>query len=192
MAHLLQTPWTFYFFQKGKNNTDYSKCIQKVAKVTSVEEFWGAYSHFLRPDKLRPSFQLHFFRNDSRAMWEDEENKSGGAFLIMLQPSHASEAWEKLLLSMIGEQIDSDIIGAVIALRPDCHRLFVWNQTADLNFCQKLAGELFKILELPYKTKICYNPHSRFLSTDGSGQLITSTTYQYEADGPVMVQNNNK
>ena len=193
--HVLQNPWTFYYYQKPKNpnsDQDYSKCIQKIAKISTVEEFWAVYSHVVRPEKLRPIIQLQFFRNDSRAMWEDEENKSGGAFFLSVPKTHGNDQWEKILLGLIGDQLNKDFIGAVIGLKPDCMRLYIWNQTADINLCQQLAGELFKILELPYKTKIIYTPHSKFLTTDGSGKLITKTTYQFEADGPVVCQSGGK
>ena len=191
-CHLLQNPWTFYYLQKSKNNTNYSDQIKKIVKVSSVEEFWAAYSHIIRPDRLKPFYQIHFFRNDSRAMWEDDENKSGGAFLITVTQSHSSEQWEKLLLALIGDQIDKDFIGAVATIRPDCSRIYVWNQTADIEKCRQLSKDLFEVLEMPYKTKILYNPHSKFLSTDGSGKLVSSTTYQLEADGPVILQGNGK
>ncbi|KAK8890121.1 hypothetical protein M9Y10_034881 [Tritrichomonas musculus] len=190
--HLLQNPWTFYYLQKSNNTQNYSDQIKKIAKVDSVEDFWAVYSHTISPQRLKPSLQLHFFRNDSRAMWEDEDNKRGGAFLVTVPQSHASEQWEKLLLALIGDQIDKDFIGAVINIRPDCHRIFVWNQTADIEKCRQLSKDLFDVLELPYKTKICYNPHSKFLSTDGTGKMVSSTTYQLEADGPVILQGNGK
>ena len=182
MSHLLQTPWTFYYFSKG---ADYEKSIKKFAKVTSIEEFWGAYSHMIRPDRLKPNTQLHFFRNDSRAMWEDDENKSGGAFLYVVHATHSAEAWEKLLLALIGEQLDQDIIGIVTQIRPDCQRIYIWNQTADIDLVTRLANELFKALEVPYKTKLCYNPHAKFLTNDGQS-VVGTTTFMYEANGAVI------
>lgn len=194
-SHTLQNPWTFYYLQKSKQgqNVNYADQIKKIAKVSSVEEFWAVYSHVVSPERLNPKIQLHFFRNDSRAMWEDEENKNGGAFNIQVSSSHSSEQWEKLLLALIGEQIDKDFIGAVIKIQPDfSHRIYVWNQTAEIEKCRQLSKDLFDVLELPYKSKIVYNPHSKFLSTDGTGKLVSSTTYQLEADGPVILQGNAK
>lgn len=190
MAHLLANPWTFYYYLKPRGNphnrnVDYGKCIQRVAKVSSVEEFWAVYSRLIRPETLKIGAALHFFRDDSRAMWEDEENEQGGTFMIQLPKGHASPAWEKLLLDFIGGQIHSDIIGAVISLRQENDRLIIWNRTSnnqELLFHQ--CAQIFKSLELPLKSKVEYMAHPS--PKNGRSK---ATTYVYEVDGPVIVPN---
>jgi hypothetical protein len=45
LAHLLQTHWTFYYHCHDPRSVkrNYEAAIQKIAKVVSVEEFWGVY-----------------------------------------------------------------------------------------------------------------------------------------------------
>ena len=188
MSHLLQSPWTFYIYQKktrGHNNTnDYESCIHKIAKVTTVEEFWGVYSRIIPLNKLG-SNAIHFFRGDSRAMWEDDDNINGGAFRIVLNKYHAPLKWENLLLDLIVEKLNYEFIGATITSKGEGFNLFIWNRTAVLDLTRSLSGEIFKSLDLAYKSTIKYTPHSRFVSTPG--QDVKTTTYLLDTDGPITI-----
>ncbi|KAH0786087.1 Eukaryotic initiation factor 4E family protein [Histomonas meleagridis] len=128
---------------------------------------------------------FHFFRGDARAMWEDADNINGGAFNILIPTGHGPTMWEKLLLDLIGENLDYDIIGATISAKPNCFSLFIWNRTADLETARKLSDEIFKTLELPFQSTLRYSPHSRFLSSPG--QEINTTTFKNGPDGSVMI-----
>ena len=156
--HPLETPWTFYYFQRpppGSPDMNYEESIHKIGKINTCEEFWAIYSHLIRPDKLPATIALHLFRNDSRAMWEDPENINGGSFLLRLPKGQVKYLWEKLLLTMIGEQFPSDVNGAAVSTRPKADLLYVWHRTASneddrLEICRVL----WKELNLPIKTKI--------------------------------------
>lgn len=187
MTHPLESPWTFYSYtsQKGqKSEQDYLKCIEKISKVKTVEEFWAVYSHTIPPSKLKPNQALHFFRGDSRAMREDEENQNGGTFFIKLLRNHASQEWEKLLLDFISENINKDVIGAVVSVRSDSERILVWNRTSnDQSLRLNIANQLAKCLNLPFKSKIEYLAHQRV----GNSKPIM---YTIEAEGAVEQHNN--
>lgn len=187
MSHNLQTPWTFYVYQKktrGHNNADYEKCIHKIAKVSTVEEFWGVYSRLLPLSNLGTK-TYQFFRGDSRAMWENEENINGGAFRIVLPLGYGPSKWENLLLDLIGERLSYEFIGVTITTKAEGFNLYIWNRTAAMDLTRELSGEIFRCLELPYKSKITYTPHSRFVSAPG--QDVKTTTYLYDADGPITI-----
>ncbi|OHS97214.1 Eukaryotic translation initiation factor 4E-4 [Tritrichomonas foetus] len=161
MDHNLHTPWTFYYFEKSEQQNSkeaYDKCIHKIGKVHTIEDFWTYYSHIVRPDKLEPNISLHFFRNDSRAMWEDPENQQGGAFFCNIEKEQTKYLWERLLINLIGEQFPEDVIGVVVTTRPKFDFIYVWHQTSAneevrLEICRKLE----KIFELPLHYKIGYN-----------------------------------
>ena len=181
-SHPLEEPWTFYYYstsQARKNDVDYSKCIQKIAKVSTVEEFWAVYSHTLIPSSLRPNCALHFFRGDSRAMREDEGNQNGGTFFIKLLRGHASQQWEKLLLEFIGGNMNPDVIGAVVSVKQDNERIMVWNRTSnDHQLRLDIVNQLYKCLNLPFKSKIEYLPHNRVPNQK-------PTAYTFENQGAV-------
>ncbi|EAY12693.1 Eukaryotic initiation factor 4E family protein [Trichomonas vaginalis G3] len=188
MSHPLESPWTFYIYSSNKGQRaeqDYLKCITKIAKVNTVEEFWAVYSHTIPPSKLKQNFALHFFRGDSRAVREDEENQNGGTFFVKLLKNHASQEWEKLLLDFISENIHKDVIGAVVSVRIDSERLLIWNKTSsDPSLRLEIANQLAKCLNLPFKSKIEYLAHQRI----GNSKPII---YTIEAEGAVEQHSNN-
>jgi translation initiation factor 4E len=183
MAHPLQTPWAFYYYNSGGGGRhDYASCIKKISKVFTAEEFWAVYAHLLRPERLRPTESIHFFRGDSRAMWEDPENVNGGMFHVQFQPGHVDGAWEKLLLDFVGEALDPDLFGATVVHRKELDRMQIWNRAGD-DPAQLLlqAGQLFTSLELPFKTQIEFKAHQ------GGKGPIKAYKIVYEADGAMLV-----
>jgi translation initiation factor 4E len=126
--------------------------------------------------------QIHFFRGDSRAMWEDPENVNGGLFQIVFQSGHAGAPWERLLLDFIGETLHPDLFGATITHRKDGERLQIWNRTADdRDLLLVHAGQLIKTLDLPFKTRIEFKAHM------GGKAPVKEMKFIYEANGPVII-----
>ena len=185
--HKLETPWTFYYYQRPPLNDtkiSYVESIHKIGKFSTVEEFWSYYSHITQPGKIAPTLALHLFRNDSRAMWEDEENSKGGFFLIRFPKGNINYIWEILVLNLIGEQFPSDVVGVVVSKRPKFDVIHLWHQTSsDENLKMEIATILWRILELPQKTQIDYYPFQNVLTnkpnTDGVKYVINQS-------GPVI------
>jgi translation initiation factor 4E len=187
MLHPLQTPWTFYYLQRHAGNTQevpYEDSIHKIGKFSTCEDFWRFYSHMTRPDRLTPAISLHLFRNDSRAMWEDPENRDGGSFLLKFQKSQISAVWERLVLHLIGEQLPTDVVGAVVSPRAKVDLVYIWHQHARneairLEICARLAWAL----ELPSRTKMDYVSFDEMMAPAAAKN---SVQYWVEADGRVM------
>ena len=157
-SHPLHSAWTFYAFSEqfdsGKN---YEKMIKPIARVETVEEFWAAYTRIQRP---RGNKAIHFFRDNTRAMWEDEGNRDGGTFQLTFEPQHGYVAWEKMLLGLIGERVNTDVIGAVLSLKREIVRIVVWNRTsADPVLKSEEARQLFEVAEMPFKSVVQYREH---------------------------------
>ena len=116
--------------------------------------------------------------------WENEENINGGVFSLNLSSNQieVNLSWETLLLGLIGERINPDVNGAVIK----GSTLNIWTRTSqDLALRQKIAGQIFTVLQLPYKTKICYLPNEK-----AKEKNILPTTYIFGADGAKLVPTN--
>ncbi|OHT06049.1 Eukaryotic translation initiation factor 4E-4 [Tritrichomonas foetus] len=182
MTHLLATPWTFYYFEKSEQpNSDisYDKCIHKIGKVSTIEEFWHYYSHIIRPDKLSQNISLQFFRNDSRAMWEDPENCNGGSFYCQIPKGQTKFFWERLLLNLIGEQFPMDVIGVVVTVRQKFDFIYIWHQTTtDDHVKIEICRVLQDVFELPLNSKIGYNTFNPKLQEHQQQFII-------QHDGPV-------
>ena len=173
----LNSPWTFYYLQKDPN-VSYEDSIHKIGKFSTAEGFWQIYSHMIRPEKLPPNISVQLFRNDARAMWEDEENRHGGDFLLRLPKKQANLIWERLALNLIGEQLPEDINGIVVSTRNRVDLIYIWHKTANNPEIRlQIANALVKILELPLKSKIEYHP----FEIEGSG-IDPNSLLQYTVE----------
>lgn len=80
--------------------------------TTQVEEFWGYYSHLIRPNELPNTSDYHLFKDGIKPMWEvcldnnaaahktilkDDANKNGGKWILRLKKGQASRYWEDLV-----------------------------------------------------------------------------------------------
>ena len=71
-----------------------------------------------------------------------------------------------------------DVIGAVVSVKLDNERIIVWTKTSDQPQLRlDIANQLYKFLNLPFKTKIEYLAHKR----DG----IKPIAYILENEGAV-------
>jgi translation initiation factor 4E len=187
VSHPLQCPWTFYYFERPPPNAPdsaYGDSIHKIGKFSTCEQFWSFYSHLVRPDQLDYTISLHLFRNDSRAMWEDAENREGGSFRLRFPKGQITFAWEKLLLNLIGEQLPSDVVGTVVSPRAKMDLLYLWHQRGDDEALRmQIVADLQRVLELPLRTKIDYTPFDEMLANSAQKSYIQ---YVIEGEGPVM------
>ena len=161
--HPLHSPWTLYFQQSNEDDSDdsddYASSIHKIAKVSTVEQFWAYFSHIRRPLDLARSTELHIFRNDVRGMWEDAENMHGGKWLLCCKKDASAELWELCVLSLIGERLHPDIVGAVISVR-NTDILSFWNRNAeDQELVQEVRQSIIACLGLPDDTALRYKQH---------------------------------
>lgn len=179
----LANSWTFYIFssQTGKNTREqYEDRIHRIGQFDTIERFWAFYSHMKRPSSSENFDGYHLFRGNIRAVWENDDNKEGGKWIIHLQKSLASYYWEKLIIALIGEQFPVDVVGAVISPRSDEYIISLWNKTAsDETVKIQICKIMCSVLSFPIGTKIEYKKHSE-TSKDYS-------YYQIGINGPTEI-----
>ena len=64
-------------------------------------------------------------------MWEDEENKRGGKWIMRLKKGIADRYWEDLLLALIGDQFaeaGEEVCGAVVSVRSGEDVFSIWTK----------------------------------------------------------------
>lgn len=96
------------------------------------------YNHIKTASELRQGCDYSMFKQGIRPMWEDNQNKAGGRWLINLEKKQRAtdldNFWLEILLCMIGEAFDEysdDVCGAVVNIRPKGDKLGVWTSNAD-------------------------------------------------------------
>ena len=179
--HKLANSWTFYYFQRPPitaEENNYEESIHKIGKFSTCEEFWAIYSYLIRPKKLNPTLALHLFKNDSRAMWEDEENRNGGSFLLRFPKGQVINIiWEKLVLSLIGEQFPSDVNGVVVSTRSKYDIIHIWHKTtSDEAIKMEICRTIWRVLDLATNAQIDYSPFQTILNN----HKICPTKYTFD------------
>lgn len=59
----------------------------------------------MKPDDLPASSDINLFKEGVKPMWEDDQNKNGGKWILRLRKGLASRYWENLILAILGDQV---------------------------------------------------------------------------------------
>lgn len=130
-THPLKHSWVVWYRSPGSKFQDYEKSTQKIATFGTVEEFWAVYSHLKRPNTLPHVSDYHVFKKGIKPMWEDEENKQGGKWILRLKKGVSTRYWEDLLLAIVGDQFaeaGNDLCGAVLSIRNNEDVMSIWTR----------------------------------------------------------------
>ena len=129
--HPIKSTWVVWYRPPTSKYSDYEKSTIALSSFSTVESFWAVYSHLKRPSALPSVSDYHVFKKGIRPVWEDEENKRGGKWIIRLKKGVADRYWEDLLLGIVGDQFaeaGEEVCGAVLSVRSGEDVLSVWTR----------------------------------------------------------------
>lgn len=129
--HLLKNTWIVWYRPPTSKYSDYEKSTIALAQFSAVEAFWIVYAHLKRPSVLPSVSDYHIFKKNIRPVWEDEENKRGGKWILRLKKGVSDRYWEDLLLAIVGDQFaeaGEEVCGAVLSVRTGEDVLSVWTK----------------------------------------------------------------
>ncbi|CAJ0934436.1 unnamed protein product, partial [Mesorhabditis belari] len=170
----LQYSYEFSYFIRPTGDfdpEDYSKHVRAIATANSVQQFWDVYCHLKRPSDFTQKADLHFFKKGIKPVWEADDNKKGGKWILRIKKGLCSRIWENLLLAMIGEQflVADEICGAVCSVRNQEDIVSLWNRTADdPGVRNRIRDSLRRVLNLPANTVLEYKRHDDCLKDQSS------------------------
>ena len=131
LEHPLKHTWVIWYRPPTNKFTDYEKSTVAIGSFSTVEGFWALYRHLKRPSALPTVSDYHIFKKGIRPVWEDEENKRGGKWIIRLKKNVADRYWEDLILGMVGDQFmeaGEEVCGAVMSMRGQEDVLSIWTR----------------------------------------------------------------
>ncbi|CAE1245191.1 EIF4E [Acanthosepion pharaonis] len=138
IKHPLQFKWGLWFYKVDKAKT-WASNLKLVTSFDTVEDFWSLYNHVQRASKLPPGCDYSMFKDGIQPMWEDEQNKQGGRWVINLnkQQRHLEldNFWQETLLCLIGEAFDDssfNVCGAVVSIRNKGDKLGLWTRDTQI------------------------------------------------------------
>ncbi|KAH6845510.1 translation initiation factor eIF 4e-like domain-containing protein [Chaetomium sp. MPI-CAGE-AT-0009] len=167
-THQLRSSWVFWFrppISKANGFIEYEKTLHPIATVDSVEHFFKVYQHLKRPSTLPLVSDYHLFKKGIRPIWEDEENKNGGKWVVRLRKGVADRYWEDLLLAIIGDQFGEageEVCGVVLSVRNGEDILSIWAR-ANGQRVLKVRETMRRILSFPPDTKLEWKSHDSSL-----------------------------
>ncbi|KAI4120446.1 MAG: hypothetical protein LQ338_007013 [Usnochroma carphineum] len=159
--HPLRYTWIVWYRPPTSKFQDYEKSTVPLAHFSSVETFWTVYTHLKRPSSLPSVSDYHLFRKGIRPVWEDEENKRGGKWIVRLKKGVADRYWEDLLLAIVGDQFaeaGEEVCGAVLSVRSGEDVLSVWTRI-DGGRNIKIRETIKRVLAFPPDTNIVWKSH---------------------------------
>jgi translation initiation factor 4E len=102
-----------------------------MAGFNTVEDFFTIYRHLKRPSTLPLVSDYHLFKKGIRPVWEDDENKKGGKWIVRLKKGVADRYWEDLVFAIVGDQFadaSEEVCGAVLSVRNGEDILSIWTR----------------------------------------------------------------
>jgi translation initiation factor 4E len=127
----LKHTWVIHYRPPTSKHSDYEKSMKPLCKINTAQAFWTVYTHMKRPSSLPVVSDYHFFKEGIRPVWEDEENKHGGKWIMRLKKGVADRYWEDLLLALIGDQFaeaSEEVCGAVVSVRSGEDVFSIWTK----------------------------------------------------------------
>lgn len=157
----LKYTWIMHYRPPTSKNSDYEKSTKPLCRIGTAQAFWAVYSHLKRPSALPTVSDYHFFRDGIRPVWEDEENKKGGKWIMRLKKGVADRYWEDLLLAMVGDQFaeaGEEVCGAVVSVRSGEDVFSIWTKN-DGGRNVKIRETIKRVLALPADTQLVWKSH---------------------------------
>jgi translation initiation factor 4E len=133
-THALRHSWVFWFrppISKSNGYMEYEKTLHPMAGFNTVEDFFTIYRHLKRPSTLPLVSDYHLFKKGIRPVWEDDENKKGGKWIVRLKKGVADRYWEDLIFAIVGDQFaeaSEEVCGAVLSVRNGEDILSIWTR----------------------------------------------------------------
>nr|UDO47747.1 eukaryotic translation initiation factor 4e [Pandoravirus massiliensis] len=158
-AHPLHRHWAWWVHRPCYDGSSYAGTWEPMAKahVTTVESFWRHQNNLPSPGALFSANRervrdgvasaiegISFFQAGVLPEWEHVRNAMGASVVFKgsFGPRHANAVWERVLLALVGEQVDGDserITGARMVDRISSMRVEVWLDDDDAQLADRVG-----------------------------------------------------
>jgi translation initiation factor 4E len=133
-THALRHSWVFWFrppISKSNGFVEYEKTLHPMVSFSTAEDFFQVYKHLKRPSTLPLVSDYHIFKKGIRPIWEDDDNKKGGKWIVRLKKGVADRYWEDMVFAIVGDQFadtSDEVCGAVLSVRNGEDILSIWTR----------------------------------------------------------------
>ncbi|KAF2768780.1 eukaryotic translation initiation factor 4E [Teratosphaeria nubilosa] len=162
----LKYTWVIHYRPPTNKTADYEASIQALCQFNTVQDFFKVYHHLKRPSSLPTVSDYHLFREGIRPVWEDEQNKRGGKWILKLKKGVADRYWEDLLLAIVGDQFveaSEEITGTVVSVRSGEDQISIWVKM-DGGRNVRVRETIKRVLNLPPDTQLQFRSHDESIT----------------------------
>ena len=147
----LNSTWTFYFASRKEkdHHIPYSERLIKFAEFNTLEDFFKYYMHIKPVNEIEKNTDIGLFKEGYQPLWESCPDS--GCWLLRFKRTDDMKEinlkWEKVLLSLIGEQFDeANMLGAVLSMRGRETIIEIWFNYFKYNKIKNSVAEKFKAI----------------------------------------------
>ncbi|KAF2269480.1 IF4E-domain-containing protein [Lojkania enalia] len=162
----LKYTWVIWYRPPTPKNSDYEKSTKPLCRMSTAQDFWKVFTHLNRPSNLPTVSDYHFFKEGIRPVWEDDENKRGGKWIMRLKKGVVDRYWEELLMALIGDQFaeaGEEVCGFVLSVRSGEDVFSIWTKN-DGGRNIKIRETIKRVLNLPEGTIITWRSHDESIA----------------------------
>lgn len=134
---------------------------RRLGSFKYIKTMWQWMNNLPPPERVVVDGNIHIFQQDIDPLWEHPANANGGRWTYSIPTADdtlAETAWQNLYLGLIGETLDFEIVGIVLARRRNYTRLSVWTKNRLRADVIMLIGERIKA-DLPPTVGLEYQDH---------------------------------
>ncbi|EDV39043.1 uncharacterized protein Dana_GF25106 [Drosophila ananassae] len=163
MKHPLEHTWTLWHWENDRTKS-WSDMLSDVTSFNTVEDFFSVYYFIKPPSDLKVYNDYMVFKQGVRPMWEDDFNKEGGRWIMLLDKvskTFIDKMWHDLLLCTIGEcfEYSEQICGVVINVRNKANKLSLWTKDSrNVQAVLAIGNQMKQMLQLG-ELEIQYQVH---------------------------------
>ncbi|KAH8333360.1 hypothetical protein KR067_006977, partial [Drosophila pandora] len=163
MKHPLEHTWTLWHWENDRTKS-WSDMLSDVTSFNTVEDFFSVYYFIKPPSDLKVYNDYMVFKQGVRPMWEDDFNKEGGRWIMLLDKvskTFIDKMWHDLLLCTIGEcfEYSEQICGVVINVRNKANKLSLWTKDSrNVQAVLSIGNQMKQMLQLG-ELEIQYQVH---------------------------------
>ena len=198
--HFTNSKWIVWYHNPSDKNWNLSS-YKDIIEISCLEDFCVLKNSW---DKCLPKVDEGMFfimrqNKDGKNIypqWEDKHNRSGGYWSYKVEKTKCNEAWFKLFMYCIAEQICTNeklvntINGVSISPKKSFCILKIWNSDSSLNSCDLLSN--IKYLN---KSETLYSNHEFNIKKDhnkNNRNYRKKKQYTFDDEGFQTVNKNKK
>uniref|UniRef100_A0A5S6Q6A2 EIF-4F 25 kDa subunit n=1 Tax=Trichuris muris TaxID=70415 RepID=A0A5S6Q6A2_TRIMR len=145
----LNHSWCLWFLDGESTATSWEERLDRVAAVSTLEQFGVLYQSMKAPSELSSGSDLYFFKRGIRPQWDHPANVKGGRWVISMgdDMERMDCAWLRILTSIVGnwfDDLEKEICGVAANVRKRKSKICVWTKCGSEKNVTMQLGRLVK------------------------------------------------